>query len=86
MVFLMQCREPGTSQADENASVALAGETDLMLQRCLKGCVCLSVCLFKVLIPAVGPWFFPCVSHNDNPACPGEAQLVGMKLNTWKSP
>lgn len=38
--------------------------------------VCVCVCLFKVLIPGVGSWFFPCVSHNDNCACPGEAQLV----------
>lgn len=44
-------------------------------------CVC--VCLSEVLIP--GPWFFPCLSHNDNSACPGEAQLVS-HVGSFASP
>lgn len=73
MVFLKQRREPGTSQADENASVALAGETGLMLQRCLKEGV--SVCL-SLQGADSSSWslVFSLVSHNDNSACPGEAQ------------
>lgn len=41
------------------------------------------VCLSEVLIP--GPWFFPCLSHNDNSACPGEAQLVS-HVGSFASP